>query len=123
MVTPEWGAPASEVSACALSRSSDFASGKKCEGGVLQIQKKPRRNTYRGFFPMSMRPGPAMTQATENTTTQEDAYKVAKARRAEPQPGCPLLALSRHGRGPSVCPLSEVNRTYPTRPLMSVRDP
>jgi FixJ family two-component response regulator len=27
MVPPEWGAPASEVSACALSRSSDFASG------------------------------------------------------------------------------------------------
>ena len=32
----------------------------------MQIQKKPQRNTYRGFFPMSMRPGPAVTQATEN---------------------------------------------------------
>ena len=33
----------------------------------MQIQKKPRRKTYRGFFPMSMRlrPGPAVTQATE----------------------------------------------------------
>ena len=59
-------APASEVSACALSQSSDFASGKKCEGGVLQTQKKPRRNTYRGFFPMSMRPGPPLTQAQKH---------------------------------------------------------
>ena len=49
-----WDAPASEISVCALSQSSDFASGKKCEGGVLQIQKKPQRNTYRGFFPMSI---------------------------------------------------------------------
>ena len=41
------------VSIGALSQSSDFASGKKCEGGELQVQKKPQRNTYRGFFPMS----------------------------------------------------------------------
>ena len=51
---------------------------KKCEGGVLQIQKKPQRNTYRGFFPMSTWPGAGLTQATRNTSTQEDAYKVGK---------------------------------------------
>ena len=48
------------------------------EGGVLQIQKKPQRNTYRGFFPMSTWPGAGLTQATRNTSTQEDAYKVGK---------------------------------------------
>ena len=42
-----------------------FASGKKCEGGGLQIQKKPQRNTYRGFFPMSTGLGQRVTQATE----------------------------------------------------------
>ena len=66
------------VSIGALSQSSDFDSGKKCEGGVLQIQKKPRRNTYRGFFPMSTWPGAGLTQATRNTSTQEDAHKVGK---------------------------------------------
>jgi hypothetical protein len=31
----------------------------------LQIQKKPQRNTYRGFFPLSTWPGAGLTQATE----------------------------------------------------------
>ena len=44
--------PARQVSACALSQSSDFAIGKKCEGGKCKSQKKPQRSTYRGFFPL-----------------------------------------------------------------------
>ena len=92
-------APASEVSACALSQSSDFASDKKCEGGVLQIQKKPQRNTDRGFFHHEYEEAWASRDPSHrNTTTQEDAFKEQEARRAEPQPGCPLLALSGHAR-------------------------
>jgi hypothetical protein len=72
------GCPASEVSACALSQSSDLASGKMSGGGVLQIQKKPQRNTYRGFFHHEYEAWASRDPSHRNTTTLEDAYKVAK---------------------------------------------
>ena len=45
------GCPGSQVSARALSQSSDFASGKSAREAYCKIKKKPQRNTYRGFFP------------------------------------------------------------------------
>ena len=66
------------VSASALSQSSD-ASGKKCEGGVLQIQKKPRRRHLPGLLPHEYEAWASRDPSHRNTTTQEDAYKVAKS--------------------------------------------
>ena len=46
----------------------------------MQVQKKPQRNTYRGFFPMSTGLGQALRDPSHRKhTTQEDASKVAKS--------------------------------------------
>ena len=45
----------------------------------MQIQKKPQRNTYRGFFPITGLGQALRDPSHRNTTTQEDAYKVAKS--------------------------------------------
>ena len=53
---------------------------KSAREAYCKIQKKPQRNTYRGFFPMSTGLGQALRDPSHrNTTTQEDAYKVAKS--------------------------------------------
>ena len=47
----------------------------KVPGGVLQIQKKPRRRYLPGLLPHEYEAWATPEPSHRNTTTQEDAYK------------------------------------------------
>ena len=68
------------VSIGALSQSSDSPAAKSAREAYCKSQKKPQRNTYRGFsHQMISEAWASRDPSHRNTTTQEDAYKVAKS--------------------------------------------
>ena len=70
-----------------------------------------------GLLPHEYEAWASRDPSHRNTTTQEDDYKVAKGRRAEPQPGCPLLAHSGRATRADECPLLGAKRTLTNRCL------